>query len=99
MTESVYKHSEGILFEVDTETDLTNATNLAILVKKPSNKSATWTAAVLGNATDGIMWYRTVSGDLDEDGNYLIQAYAEFPSNKVYYGNAVKLKVKDRFEV
>ena len=36
---NIYKHSVGVLFEVSTETDLTYATNTALLVKKPSGKT------------------------------------------------------------
>jgi hypothetical protein len=96
---TIYKHSNGIIFEVSTEKDLTDATSTALLIKKPSNKTSTWPAIVYGDPVSGVLTYTTVTGDLNEDGFYFMQSYAEFPSSKVYYGNTVKFKVYDAYEV
>lgn len=95
---NIYKRSIGIVFEVSTEQDLTNATNTALLVKKPSNKSATWSATIHGAPSGGILTYTTIDGDLDEHGFYYLQSYAEFPTGRQLYGTAVRFKVLDSFE-
>jgi hypothetical protein len=96
---NIYKNSVGITFEVSTEYDLTSTTNTALLVKKPSNKTATWPAIVYGDPTNGVLSYTSVSGDLNEDGFYFLQAYTEFPTGKVLYGVASRFKVMDSYEV
>ena len=96
---NIYKNSIGVIFEVSTEIDLTDATNVALLIKKPSNKTSTWPAAIYGDPVNGIISYSTVSGDLNEDGFYYTQAYAEFPTGKQLYGTASKFKVLNTYEV
>jgi len=96
---NIYKHSTGIIFEVSTEIDLTTATSLALLIKKPSSKTNTWPATIYGDASLGVLTYTTVPGDLNEDGFYYLQAYAEFPSNRVLFGNSVRFKVLESYEV
>ena len=96
---NIYKHSSGITFEVSTDFDLTSATKVSLLVKKPSNKTAIWNAEVLGDPTGGMLTYITEPDDLNEDGWFYMQSYAEFPTGKVYYGSAVKFKVLDAYEV
>lgn len=96
---NIYKHSVGVIFEVSTEVDLTTATNTALFIRKPSNKTTTWPAVVYGDPVNGVLTYTTVSGDLNEDGWYYMQSYAEFPTGKQLYGTAVKVKVLDNYEV
>lgn len=96
---NIYKHSVGITFEVTTEQDLTDASNQALLIRKPSNKTATWAATISGTPSDGVLTYTTIAGDLDEDGWYHLQSYAEFPTGKQLYGTATRFKVLDSFEL
>jgi hypothetical protein len=96
---NIYKHTVGFTFEISTEVDLTEVTNTALLIKKPSNKTAIWPAVVLGDPMNGILTYQTATGDLDEDGWHFMQSYIEKSGGRVFYGNAIKFKVLESFEV
>ena len=96
---AIYKRDVGVTFEISTDIDLTNATSVQIMIKKPSSRSAIWPATKSVTPSDGIITYTTIDGDLNEDGWHYLQSYAEFPSSVAYYGNAVKFKVYDSYEV
>jgi hypothetical protein len=93
----IYKHSVGILFRIPTDADLTDSI-VSFLVKKPSNKSAIWSAAIYGDPITGMIEYTTATGDLDDDGFYYLQAYAEFPTGN-YYGETLRFRIYDSYEV
>lgn len=96
---NIYKHSVGIIFEVSTDLDLTTATSTSLLIRKPSNKTASWGCSIYGDAINGVLTYTTIANDLDENGWYHLQSYAEFPTGKQYYGTAVRFKVLDNYEL
>ena len=54
--------------------DLTGATELTILLLKPSGMVVEKTAAIVGAATDGVINCYTDADDLDETGLYFVQA-------------------------
>ena len=54
--------------------DLTDATELTILLGKPSGAVVEKAALVVGDPTDGVINCYTAEGDLDEEGMYLLQA-------------------------
>ena len=70
----IYQGSVGIAINVATGITLTGATTTQIKVKKPSGALATWTAAIDGSNAQQLN-YITVAGDLNEAGNYFLQAY------------------------
>lgn len=94
----VYKGSVGVTFEVDTQTDLTDATKVSIIVQKPSKSTSEWEAVVGDDPSDGILTYVSKEGDLDENGFYYIQSYVEF-DDQIFYGQSVKIKVYDTYEI
>jgi hypothetical protein len=61
----------GTKIIVDTEDDLIGLTNPFISYLKPSGASGTWEAIDMG---DGKIYYISVAGDLDEVGEWCLQA-------------------------
>lgn len=52
------------------ETELGSATTKQIILEKPSGETATKTALLVTDGSDGKMHYVTASGDLDETGTW-----------------------------
>ena len=57
-----------------TPLDVSSATTLELFFKKPSGTVVTQTAVLTTDGTDGQIEYVTISGDLDEVGNWMLQA-------------------------
>jgi len=96
---TIYQGMIGVGVRLDTGIDLSTATLLEIRVKKPSNTFVTWPATVYtyldgsGNTvTTQSITYTTVEGDLDELGEYILQAYVERPSEELL-GDAIAVTV------
>lgn len=54
--------------------DLSAATDILMIFKKPSGSRIERNADFYTDGTDGLVYYRSVEGDLDEVGTYKIQA-------------------------
>ena len=96
---SIYKNDVNV-FRIDTGipgTRLSAATKIRILVLKPDNTTAEWTATQYGTTTE--ITYTTIISDLDETGTYTLQAYIEFTSNDPHYGDAAQITVLDPFTI
>lgn len=72
--------------------DISTATVKTIIITKPDGTVLTKTATFLTDGTEGIIYYDTVSGDLDQSGFYKIQGYIEI-SGGSYYGSISTFKV------
>lgn len=59
--------------------DLSTATTLLIKIQKPDDTVLTVSGTLLTDGTDGLVFYRTVEGDLDQAGTYHAQAYIVKP--------------------
>lgn len=55
--------------------DLSAASTKELHFEAPSGAGKEMTAAFYTDGTDGVIQYTTVSGDLDEDGVWSVQAY------------------------
>lgn len=64
--------------------NLANATTLAIMIRKPNGLVLTFAGQLETDGTDGIMYYITIPGDIDEAGNYKIQGRVTLP-NGIFY--------------
>jgi len=60
--------------------DISDATIKNIIIKKPDNTVVTKPAAFESSGTNGLIYYKTVIGDLDQAGEYSVQAYLETPA-------------------
>lgn len=64
--------------------DISLATTLVILIRKPDGDILTVAAELETDGTDGVMYYITTPGDIDEAGNYKIQGRVTLP-NGIFY--------------
>lgn len=53
--------------------DVSSATTLQLFFLKPDGDIVTRTATLTGGGTDGVIQYKTVSGDLDQVGSWVVQ--------------------------
>jgi hypothetical protein len=72
--------------------DISSATSIEMILKKPDQTTVTKTAVFSTNGTDGQMAYTVVSGDLDQSGNYKIQGKVEI-AGSTFYSNISTFKV------
>jgi len=78
----VYQNAVGINLDIRTSFDLTGYTSLALYITKPSGTKLTKTPTVV-SLTAGTLSYETISGDLDEVGEYRTQVKATYPDGDV----------------
>lgn len=77
----------------DTIVDLSSATLLRIIFHKPDATVATKTATLYTDGTDGIIYYNTITGDLDQAGVWKFQAYIEFGSGGKFHSDIGRFTV------
>lgn len=73
--------------------DISSATVMNIIFKKPDSTSLTVDAFLFTDGTDGIIYYNAETGDLDQAGMYKIQAHVSF-GDESYYSNIGSFRVK-----
>lgn len=86
---AVFKNQGYTLITAETSIDLTSADNKRILYKKPSGTSGYFSA----NASGTSLTYQCDNADLDENGIWEFQAYAEIGGLKAY-GAIFKEEIK-----
>jgi hypothetical protein len=59
--------------------DISSASTKTIIIEKPDNTIISASATFLTDGTDGIIYYRTVVGDLNQAGTYNVQSYLVMP--------------------
>ena len=64
--------------------DISSASSLQILIKKPDGTLLTRTAVLDSSGSDGKMYYITVSGDLDAAGHYKLQGKVVLSAGTFY---------------
>jgi hypothetical protein len=60
--------------------DISDATVKTIIIEKPDHTIISASATFLTDGSDGIIYYRTVAGDLSLAGDYGVQGYIESPN-------------------
>lgn len=90
----VYTSDFGTVVDLDVGEDISDATTLQIKAKKPSGATTTWTATLEGTST---VRYVLESGDLDQDGIWLLQARVVSPDG-TWLGETVRMRVYDPYE-
>jgi len=63
-----------------TAVDVSSATTLQIIFTKPNGSQLTKDASFYTDGTDGIIYYNSVSGDLDTVGTWKLQGYVVLSS-------------------
>lgn len=77
----------------DEPLDISLATVKQIHIKKPDGSILIENATFYTNGTDGIIYYRAQSGDLDQPGSYKIQGFVQIAGG-TYYSNIRSFPVK-----
>ena len=72
--------------------DISLASTIQIVLKKPSGASLTKNATFLTDGTDGIIYYTIIAGDLDEVGTWKIQGIVTIGSY-IWHSNFESFKV------
>jgi hypothetical protein len=60
--------------------DISSASSLQIIIKKPDATTLTKTGVFTTDGTDGKMQYVSIAGDFDQSGNYRIQGKVNLSS-------------------
>ena len=89
-----YLNNTGVVLVLDVGEDITQATDLAILVKKPDGTRDTWSAV---EYTTTEISYIIQAGDWDQTGRYYIQSYVKTPSWEGV-GEIAYFDIYDNFE-
>lgn len=93
---SIFKDQTLLTITLDTAlTDLTDATTLRIYYKKPSGTESFWAANLSGTQK---MTYSIQANDLDEVGEWRLQAYADYSGN-IGRGDIILMVVEERLTV
>ena len=71
-----YVNDIGKKLVVDVGLDIHDATLIKMQIKKPDDTTVEWVASLEGLTK---ITYTTISGDLNQAGRYLLQAYVETP--------------------
>ena len=64
--------------------DISNASSLSVIIKKPDGVNYTKTGTLLNDGADGKMYYTSVSGDFNAAGNYKIQGIVTLSGGTFY---------------
>jgi hypothetical protein len=95
----VFDTTVGLAMTIETSLDLTSSSSYQLYIVKPDGTTAMWTPTC-ATLTSGELHYTTVTGDLDQPGDYYLQAYAEFPATGAptgcFYGDVVKFRVSEK---
>ncbi len=90
----IYAGTVGVTLHVETTIDLTGASAVSLLVRKPSGKEVEW----VGSPAGTTITYTTQANDLDEAGLYTLQAKATYPDGSLFLGETVRFTVFEKFE-
>jgi hypothetical protein len=82
----------GTFSDSGTAVDISTASSIEMIIKKPDQTKLTKTATFVTDGTDGKVQYITIAGDIDQAGNYKIQG-------KVVYGGATYYSSISTFKV
>lgn len=80
------------IIEDDAALDISTATVKSIIFQKPDGTVLTKTATFLTDGTDGIIYYDTIAGDLDQSGVYKVQGAVSIGGGS-YKGSKSTFKV------
>ncbi len=93
---NIYQNQVNVIIRLDTGLpNLNVATSIKMMVLKPSGTTETWTATQYLDTTQ--ITYTTVTGDLDEVGDYVFQASITFGADPATLGDPVTITVYQQF--
>lgn len=71
---------ELTIMDGDVAVNISDATLMKIIIQKPGGSAVEKTARFVNDGTDGKLYYRTVTGDIDVSGVWRVQAHVVSPS-------------------
>ena len=89
-----YTNTVGLKIVLDTKIDLSDISAAIIKCRKPDKTIESWSAEVDTDNTSYI-YHVTKIGDLDQEGDYELQAYIEYSDGSHFYGDIAVLTVKE----
>ncbi len=89
----IYSGSIGDEIILDTQHSLAGATKIEMHVRTPSGETVTWEAAP--HETEGCITHTTQTGELVDEGVYIIQAYVEWGGLSKHPGKPVLVHYLD----
>lgn len=92
----IYKDDVGVLIRLNTGVDVSEAESIKIRVRLPDGATTEWDAEE--DETTNYIKYLTVAGDLEDDGDYLLQAYVTWGSTSIHRGETYTLTVYEYYE-
>lgn len=95
--DKIYIGDTGTRLRTTLNDDLAGYSSINYKIKKPSGNIITKPCEVEDEA-NGIIYYDTIDGDLDEIGPYLIQAYIIFASGSKNLSVTKSFIVYDRYK-
>lgn len=99
----VYTGTIGCQLHITAPADLTtNVKSVVITVRKPSGTLDEWTPTLVeydSQTRISTISYVTVTGDLDESGNYRVQPVVTMDNDDVWPLGVAEWKIVGRFEV
>lgn len=81
----IYQSAVGIVMTIGTSYDISGYSAVSLIITKPSGTKLTKTPSVT-SSTLGTLSYTTIAGDLDEVGQYSIQAIVTYAAGSVLKG-------------
>ena len=81
----IYQSAIGINFSIYTTFDISGYSTVLFYLSKPSGTKLTKTPTIV-NAVTGELSYESISGDLDEVGEYSIQVVVTYPDGDTIKG-------------
>ncbi len=82
----------GINLRIECGVDLTGYSSALIKVLNPDGTTKTWTPDSVTDE-DGYLYYETVDGDFDDNGEYIFQSYVTFTDGEVRVGYPARLQI------
>ncbi len=70
------------------------ASGVFVLLKNPSGVTATKTATIVGDGTDGQIQYALLSGDIDIPGTWQYQGKITYGGGLVFFSEVKRIKVR-----
>ena len=92
----LFKDNIGVVFRAYAGIDISNATSIILRVRKPSATKQAWTSS-LASDNNYYATYSTVSGDLNETGEYLISLEVITVDGRTVTGKSDSFVVYDQF--
>jgi len=73
--------------------DLSSATEILFIFRKPDGTTLEVDGLLYTDGTDGIVYYNTVAGDIDQSGMYKLQVRVTISSGNVFSSSVGSFKV------